>query len=245
MTTVGIIIARAGSKGLANKNLRELGGKPLLVWTIEHALRSRRIDHVVLSSDSAAALELGLRHGIQTYSRPAELAEDHVTIDTAARHGAECWAQQHERTCDTAAILYGNVAIRPRDLTDRALAKLIETGADSVQSVFPVGKMHPLWMRQLGGETGDLLQMYQPNRVYRRQDLPPLYMLNGGVIALRWQSLFTVDPAEPHAFLGYDRRAIVTQAHDVIDIDSELDLQMAEVLVQERAAHGKRLAAGG
>ena len=125
-----------------------------------------------------------------------------------------------------------------------SLDKLIETGADSVQSVFPVGKMHPLWMRQLGGETGDVLQMYQPNRVYRRQDLPPLYMLNGGVIALRWQSLFTVDPSEPHAFLGSDRRAIVTATHEVIDIDSEMDLQMAEALVQERAAHGKRLAAG-
>ena len=142
--------------------------------------------------------------------------------------------------------MYANVALRPDDLTDRAMTKLQETGADSVQSVFPVGKMHPLWMRTVGGEDGgqgDMLGMYQPNRVFRRQDLPPLYMLDAGALAVRRASLFAVDPEEPHAFLGSDRRAIVTEPGDVVDVDSELDLLAAETMLAWKRRQGTAPAA--
>jgi len=76
--------------------------------------------------------------------------------------------------------------------------------------------MHPYWMKKLGGPTGDELQMYEDNRVYRRQDLPPVYMLDGGIIAVTRRSLFTTVPGAPHAFLGRDRRAVVTQPGEVV-----------------------------
>lgn len=234
MTTLAIIIARAGSKGLANKNMRPLGGKPLLAWTLEHALSSRRVDHVVLSSDGQDMLNLARAMGAHAYFRPAEFSHDTATVDSAARHGVECWEREHDTQCDHVALLYGNVALRPADLTDRAIGKLIETGADSVQTVFPVGKMHPLWMRKLTGANADKLENYQPNEIYRRQDLPPVFMLNSGVLALTRQSLFNVDPAHPHQFLGTDRRAVVTAEDEVIDIDTELDLALAEVILQMR-----------
>src|SRR5690606_30066209 len=132
------------------------------------------------------------------------------------------------------AILYGNIALRPADLTDRALDKLHATGADSVQTVYPVGARHPLWMRTLGGLDGDELAPYQPNEIYRRQDLPPVYMLNSGVLAVTRDSLFDIDPAHPHQFLGKDRRAIVTAEEDVIDIDDERDFLLAEAILQSR-----------
>lgn len=235
MTTLAVIIARAGSKGLANKNMRPLGGKPLTAWTVEHALGSKRIDDVVLTSDGEAILEIGRGYGIKTYLRPPHRATDTATIDDGARHGVECWEAEHGKQADYIAILYANVPLRPRDLTDRAIAKLIETEADSVQTVFPVGKMHPLWMRKLTGTFGDVLENYQPNEIYRRQDLPPVYMLNSGVLAVTRQNLFNVDPAHPHNFLGTDRRAIVTRADDVVDVDDELDLLMAEGILQLRS----------
>jgi CMP-N-acetylneuraminic acid synthetase len=103
-----------------------------------------------------------------------------------------------------------------------------------VQSVCPVGKMHPYWMKTLAGPSDDQLQAYQPNTVYRRQDLPPVYMLDGGVIALRREALFILDPAQPHAFLGTDRRAVITRPHDVVDIDEPHDLALAEAILQQR-----------
>jgi CMP-N-acetylneuraminic acid synthetase len=151
------------------------------------------------------------------------------------RHGVECWEAQHGRECRYVAILYGNIPIRPQDLTDRALHKLMETEADSVQSVYPVGKMHPLWMKKLGGTFSDVLEMYEDNRIYRRQDLPPVYMLDAGVLAVTRTSLFNIDPAEPHAFLGEDRRAVVTRPGDVVDIDDPLDMAYAEAVLRMRS----------
>jgi len=134
-------------------------------------------------------------------------------------------------------ILYGNVPLRPVSLIDDAIEKLIATGADSVQSVCPVGKMHPYWMKRVGGadHPDDALMMYEDNAVYRRQDLPPVYMLDGGIIAVTRANLITVVEGEPHAFLGRDRRAVVTSPGEVIDIDSDVDLEYARALLQRRA----------
>ena len=235
MTTLAVIIARAGSKGLHNKSMQPLLGKPVIAWTIDHALGCRGIDHIVLSSDCPLTLATGRDYGILCYRRPPEWASDTATIDDGARHGVECWEAEYGATCDHVAILYGNIPVRPPDLSDQALGKLIETGADSVQSVCPVGRMHPFWMKKLTGPCRDQLEMNQPNRVYRRQDLPPLYMLDAGVLAVTRESLFAVDPAEPHAFLGRDRRAILTRPGDVVDVDDDLDLALAAVVLERRA----------
>ncbi len=241
MTTLAVIIARAGSKGLVNKSMQRLGGKPLVAWTIEHALGCRLVDHVVLTTDGPDIFEVGRSYGIQVYERPAELATDSVTIDAAARHGVSSWEAEHGRAADRVAIMYANVALRPVDLTDRAVSKLIDSGADSVQSLTPVGKMHPLWMRTLsdGPEGPDgVLGMYQPNRIYRRQDLPPVYMIDAGALVVTRCSLFDVNPEEPHAFLGSDRRGIAIEPGEVVDVDSKLDLRFAEVLLAERGGPG-------
>ena len=216
--------------------MQSLAGKPLIAWTIEHALGSQTVDHVVLSSDCPQIRSVAARYGIIRYERPADRATDSTTIDDGARHGIECWEAQFNTTCDYAVILYGNVPLRPVNLTELAMKKMIETEADSVQSVCPVGKMHPFWMKKLAGPAEDILQMYKDNSIYRRQDLPPLYMPDGGVIAVTRKNLFNVDPAEPHAFLGSDRRAIKTQPGQVVDIDDLVDLALANALLKVRYA---------
>jgi len=234
MNTIAIILARGGSKGLPNKNALPLGGKPLAAWTIEHALGCKRLSDIVASTDMPSVLRLAGRYGVHAYERPAELAGDHITIDAAARHAAKRWQAEHGQTPDAVAIMYANVPIRPHDITDRAIELLETAGGDSVQSVYPVGKNHPLWMRTLGD--GGELKHYQPNRIYRRQDLPPVFMLDAGAIVVRWASLFNVDHTDPHAFLGKDRRGMEVPAGAVVDIDTALDLRLAEAILAERAA---------
>jgi len=237
MNTLGIVLARAGSKGLPAKNARTVAGKPMLAWTIEHALGARSLCDVVLSTDGQALAAIGSSYGIHVVDRPDDLAHDTATVDSAVRHAVEAYEAQRSTRIDAAVILYGNVPVRPADLTDRAIEKLHDTGCDSVQSVYNVGKMHPWWMKQLGGEEGDKLGMYQDNRVYRRQDLPPVYMLDGGIIAVRRNALFTVVEGEPHAFLGEDRRAVVTQPNEVLDVDGALDLLVAEAILKQQDAN--------
>lgn len=231
--TCAIILARAGSKGLPGKNAAMVAGKPMLAWTIEHALAATRIDRVALSTDGAAMADIGRSYGLDIVERPADLAGDAATVDSAARHAVSALEKGVGSLLSCVVILYGNVPVRPADLADRALAKLIDTGCDSVQSVCGVGKMHPYWMRRLSGESGDVLTQYEPNQVYRRQDLPSVYMLDGGVIAVTRDSLFTVRDGQPHAFLGRDRRAIVTRPGEVVDVDSEIDLRVAEATLEK------------
>ena len=236
-SVLAVVLARAGSKGLPSKNSLPCAGRPMLAWTLEHALASQRVGRVVLSTDGPAIADIARSMSVEVIERPAELADDTAPVDAAARHAVETLEAPRGPFFDAVVILYGNVPVRPADLTDRALAKLAATGCDSVQSLSPVGKHHPWWMKRLGGEDGDALKPYHPNGVYRRQDLPPVYALDGGVIAVTRESLFTVTPGQPHAFLGNDRRAVVCEHEgEVIDVDTAIDLKLAEAVLREREA---------
>lgn len=239
MNALAVILARAGSKGLPRKNQLPVAGKPCLAWTIEHALNSPSLDRVLLSTDSNEMAQIGRHLGVEVITRPYEFAHDTATVDAAARHAVTSIIGNH----DQIVILYGNVPVRPTDLTERALTKLRATGCDSVQSVCPVGKYHPYWMKSLDGEGQDELQPYQDNAVYRRQDLPPLFQLDGGIIAVTRDSLFDLDPAAPHAFLGEDRRAVTTAPGEVVDIDEPLDLLVADATLKLRREEEDRHAA--
>lgn len=236
---LGIILARAGSKGLPHKNALEVAGKPMLAWTIEHALGSKRLDRVLVSTDGPMLAEIARPYGVEVILRPNELANDTATIDAAARHAVNQIVGIHQHL----AILYGNVPVRPADLTDRALAKLEEARCDSVQSVYPVEKNHPFWMKSVDPDTARL-DMFIDNDIYRRQDLPPVYMLDGGVIAVTRKALFSFEPGKPHAFLGRDRRAVVTKPGEVVDVDSEMDRLVAETILREHQREAKVRAVG-
>lgn len=152
MKTLCVIIARAGSKGLLKKNTRLLVGKPLVAWTIEHAQRAKRLSRVVVSTDSPEVVRVAEGYGLGVVQRPAELASDTATVDSAVRHAVLEIETTEGGPCDAVVILYGNVPLRPDGLIDSAIQKLQSSGADSVQSVCPVGKNHPYWMKTLGGE---------------------------------------------------------------------------------------------
>ncbi len=223
---LGIIIGRKGSKGVPGKNARRLAGKPTVAWTIAHAQAARRLTRFVVSTDCPEVTRAAEACGVVVVPRPAELASDTATVDAAARQAVEALGD----TAPFVVLLYANVPVRPLGLIDRALATLEETGADSVQSYAPVGKHHPLWMMRLA-EDGRV-SPYEHSTIYRRQDLPPVYIPDGGVIAVRRESLFRVDPQQPHAFLGRDRRGIETGEGEVVDIDHPIDLAVAEAILQ-------------
>lgn len=234
-TATAIVLARAGSKGLPGKNGLPVAGRPMLAWTLGHALASEHITEVVLSTDGPVLAALGASMpGVRVLERPAELAHDTATVDDAARQ-ALATLEEDGTPRERVAILYGNIPLRPADLTDRALRVLIESGCDSVQSVCRVGKTHPYWMKRVTGDAeGGALEPYVENHVYRRQDLPPVYLLDGGVIALTRASLLTTAPGEPHAFLGQDRRAVITDPGEVVDVDTAADLAVAEAMLLSR-----------
>lgn len=232
---LAIILARGGSKGVPGKNTAIVGGRPCIAWTIEHALNTASIGRVIVSSDDPTALQVASQLGVEGLRRPSHLATDTATIDDAARH-AHMVTGPHDDAMPI-VILYANVPVRPKDLSERALAKL--PGCDSVQSYAKVGKHHPWWTVKVSDSgniapwEGDVLY----HSVYRRQDLPPAYVPDGGVIAVTKAALFGEVggvKAGPHAFFGKTRRGIINNEGDVIDIDSRIDLLVADAILSGR-----------
>jgi CMP-N-acetylneuraminic acid synthetase len=239
MTTLALILARAGSKGLPGKNWRPVAGRPCVLWTIDaanEAARTEIVHRIALSTDGAELQKIAVEAGIDAVSRPPDLASDTATIDAAARHAV---LSLNDDSIDTIVILYANVPIRPAGLIERAVSLLRESRADSVQSYAPVGKHHPWWTAVVGerGEVkpwqGDALN----HGVFRRQDLPPAHLPDGGVTVVTRRALFLeIDgvPPGPHAFFGRERRGIVNPEGSVVDIDSHTDLLVAEAILEQR-----------
>jgi N-acylneuraminate cytidylyltransferase len=232
-----IILARGGSKGVPGKNTADVAGRPCIAWTIEHARRSARVSRVVVSTDDGRAAEVARAMGAGVVERPALLASDTARVDDAARHACEqLGLSDHDD--EHVAILYANVPVRPDDLTDRALALLASSGCDSVQSYARCGKHHPWWTARLDAEgtvtpwEGGVLN----HGVFRRQDLPPAFVPDGGTMALRMAALMLRVPGAgdgPHAFFGHTRRGIESAEGEVVDIDTRVDLLVADAILRE------------
>lgn len=246
---VALILARAGSKGLPHKNALPVAGRPCIAWTIEHARSAACVAVTAVSTDGAALAEIARGEGVSTIERPADLAGDSATVDAAARHAVETLEAGRAHglnrrvpigDTDPVVILYGNVPVRPAGLIDRAVEMLRRSGCDSVQSYAPVGKYHPWWTARLDPATGsvrgwegDVLN----HGVFRRQDLPPAYIPDGGVIAVTRRALFNqIEGATPgpHQFFGVDRRGVLNRDGSVVDIDTRIDLLVADAILREQ-----------
>lgn len=248
MVDLAVILARAGSKGVPGKNSALIAGQPCAAWTIKASLAARRVVRTVVSTDDPIVLALAREKGADTVERPPELASDTATVDDAVRHAVNAIDPDGSRPI---AILYANVPVRPPGLIDRAAELLVKSGADSVQSYCPVGKHHPWWTVRVTPETDSAPARVLPwegevlyHGVYRRQELPPAYVPDGGVVVVTRRALFQKIPGVapgPHAFLGRDRRAVVSPEGSVVDIDSEIDLLVAEAILSERGRLRRRI----
>src|SRR5687768_18448392 len=133
MTTLAVILARAGSKGLPDKCVLPLCGRPVLAYTLIHAQQSKFVDDVVLTTDSSKAAAIAAGMGIYVVDRPAELATDTAVAQDTARHALQTYEAEIGQEGDVTVVRGGNVPIRADGLIDRCVEHLIRTGCDSVQ----------------------------------------------------------------------------------------------------------------
>jgi len=240
--TLTIILARAGSKGVPGKNRAPIAGKPCIQWTIDHARASKRAGLIVVSTDDPAITRLCRRAQVIVVSRPAPLATDTASVDAAARHALlEIESTYNLPPFTTVIILYANVPVRPTGLIDRAVDLLHTSRAHSVQSYAPAGKYHPWWTARVDPRTGNV-KPWQGNvlnhGIYRRQNLPPAYIPDGGIIATTRPALMLEINAAtpgPHAFFGTRRQGLINPEGSVIDIDSPTDLLVANATLRAKS----------
>ena len=242
--TLAVVVARAGSQGVPSKHLRNLLGRPVINYALDHALSCPAIDRVVVSTDCPQIKALARRRFVQTVNRPAELATSDASVQDALLH-ALADVKTRGYTPDAVACIYGNVPVRPEDGLQRGIEKLYASAADSVRSFVPVGKFHPGWMNRLSKD--GVVEQLQPGSVDRRQNLEPLFVHDGSVLVMTRHSLERglETPGDPHAMFGIDRRGIEIPAESSVEIDSERDLLIAEASLRSRGvqADSVRMAA--
>jgi CMP-N-acetylneuraminic acid synthetase len=221
--TLALIPARGGSKGIPRKNLARLGGKPLLAWSVQAALGSTAVTRTVVSTDDPEIAAVAREYGAGTpFLRPADLATDQTPGVAPAIHALE-WLAEHEGyRCDVLVYLQPTSPLRTSADIDRALALLERSGAPAVVSVAPAAQ-HPALMKTLSADGRLTAWTTAFGEFPRRQDLPPVYVLNGAVYAVRSGHLLTHG-----TWYDGETRGYVMPGERSLDIDTEQDLRLAE-----------------
>ena len=176
MKTVAFIFARGGSKGLPGKNIRLLGGKPLIAWSIEHALSVDRIDRVIVSTDSDEIAEISRRHGAEVpFIRPAELARDESAEWLAWRHGLEYLKEDTGALPEVMVSVPATAPLRLAVDIDNCLDEYEKGSVDVVISVTDAHRSPYFNMVKSNPDGTYGLVNAQPSVVERRQDAPLVY----------------------------------------------------------------------
>lgn len=228
--TLGFVFARGGSKGVPNKNLRLLGGKPLIGHAIEAALSSQSLDRVIVSTDSLEIAHAARTFGAEVpFMRPDDLASDDAPERLAWRHAIEQMEELEGKRVDVLVSIPPTCPLRlPLDI-DRAVESLKRSNGDIVLSAM-TASCNPYFNMITIGDNGSAELAAKPNgRVTRRQDAPRVYELTAVAYAAKRDPIF-----EFESIFDCDARAIQIPAERAVDIDTELDLQFAEFLYSQR-----------
>lgn len=223
-TILAIIPARGGSKGLPRKNIKLFAGKPLIAWSIEAAKGCAYIDKVIVSTEDAEIATVARRSGAEVpFSRPAELATDQAASIDVILHALEHFEQQGEEY-DILIVLQPTSPLRTPVDIDNALKLLFLAQACSVVSVC-AAEHNPLWANTLPPD-GSMKDFLRPEILNKnRQEIGKYYRLNGAIYIA-----YTNYLKKNKGFIGQDAFAYIMPPERSADIDTELDLRLAEFI---------------
>lgn len=235
MKILGIIPARGGSKSIPRKNIKELGGKPLIAWTIEAAKKSGVLDRLILTTDDSEIAEAGKGLGVEVpFMRPKELAEDKTPTLPVLQHAVE-WLKENEGYVpDAVMLLQPTAPLRRPEHIQGAVELLKQSGADSVVSVVEIpGHFSPYWAVVEKEDGRAELFVGEPirKRIPRRQDFPKkTYANNGAIYLFRPHLLFD---AEKPSLYGEHVRLLPMEEKYSVNIDSPEDWELAEIAMKK------------
>jgi CMP-N-acetylneuraminic acid synthetase len=222
---LAIIPARGGSKGIHKKNIYPLSGKPLLVWTIEAALKSKLINRTVVSSDDDEILAVAEKSGAESIKRPSEIAVDDSPFNLLIFHALDYLNKKEKYIPDILVYLQPTSPLRDEKDIDRAITLFENSKADSVISVYEVdNKFLKSFVKDKEGFLKGVVN--SKFSFMNRQNLPKVYMPNGAIyiisaeVFLKTGKLFTNKTA-----------SFAMEKKKSFDIDSIEDIKEAEKLL--------------
>ncbi len=224
MKNLAVILARSGSKGLPDKNIKELCGKPLLAYTVEAAIISGKYDIVHVSTDSELYVDIAKKYGADVpFLRDEKLAGDNASSWDAVRYVVEEY-EKLGQTFNTISLLQPTSPLR--DSTDiRNAFEIYESNkATGVVSVCEVDHS-PLACNTLP-EDNSLDGFIDINKVGRRQDMGTYYRINGAIYIQNRDLLMNGESIYSQGSYAY----VMDKKHSV-DIDDEMDFLFAQTLL--------------
>lgn len=226
---IALIPARSGSRGVRDKNLREIGGQSLLARAIAVARATGLFDRVFVSTDSPAYAEEAARAGIETpWLRPAALAGDTALVADTIRHTIETFAGRGE-TFATLALLEPTSPLRTPEIVARTVAAAETPGWDAAFTVSPVPvHLHALKQYRLDADGAAALVAPAAGPNVNRQSLAPSYVRNGLAYAVRVEAFLRAGS------INGTRARAIDAGVPAVSIDTEADLAEARRLFGSR-----------
>jgi N-acylneuraminate cytidylyltransferase len=229
-STLAIIPARGGSKGIPRKNVLPMGGKPLLAWTIEAARAARRVDRVIVSTDSAEIAAVARELGAEVLDRPAALSGDEASSESALLHALDHLRDFQGYEPDLVVFLQATSPLRHLDDVGAAIDTLEREGADSLFSACPA---HGFVWRLHEGRLSSLTYDYRSRP--RRQDIGEDLIENGSIYVFKPKIL-----RECRNRLGGKVAVYRMDPFDSFQIDEPGDFERIELLATLRANRPSR-----
>lgn len=230
---LAVIPARGGSKGIPGKNLVQIAGKPLIGYTIEHALATPRVTRVVVSTDSDKIVATALEYGAEVVHRPAAISGDDASSESALLHCLDSLRAEERYEPELVVFLQATSPLRAVTDIQQAIETLERERADSL---FSACSRHSFVWRV--GATGPSPLNYEPRRRPRRQDAPDDVAENGSIYVFKPWVLRKLGCRLGGVIAVYRMAAL-----DSLQVDEPDDLPLVEFLLRTR--HGDQVGGRG
>lgn len=230
MRVLGLIPARAGSRGVANKNIRLLCGKPLLQYTADAAKQAKMLTRVILSTESDEIAEVAQGLDLEVLQRPAELARDETPMLPVVIHALTSVEADETRSYDAVCLLQPTNPFRSAEDIDTCIDKFEKSDADSIVTILAVPAEHnPHWVYFADRKGALRLCTGEEEPISRRQDLPAAYHREGSIYVTRRNVLLGQNSLYGKHLIGHPM-----SPDSCVNIDSLADWQRAEEMLRTR-----------
>lgn len=234
---LGIIPARGGSKSVPRKNIKLLGGKPLLYYMLTAALKSEFLNRVVVSSEDDEILRVAEKYGGKEVllRRPKKLALDKTPDVPMLQHAVKAMEKADKCVFDYVVQLHVTTPFVSSEDIDKALLALLASDAESIVSVCQVNEYHPIKMKKIiDGKLVQYVEGLSERSTMRRQDLESVYWRNGGFYASKRHIVM-----EHGRVFGDHVLPYVMPAEKSVDMNSIIDFWTAEAVLRNMKANKK------
>ena len=231
MAVLAVVPVRGGSKGVPRKNVKNLGGKPLVAHVLETLKQVQGVDHVIMSTDDTELMKVGRDCGVDVpFERPPELAKGTSPLVAVNKHALDFFAEQGT-VYDAVISVQATCPFLRAESLQKAVDVWKETGCDSVSSMVEVTDSHPDIFKRLAEDSRiEPFWGFPTQTEVRRQDRTPAYRFTGGFYLRSADLLNRIEPKG--RALGDDARGVAVSEYEAVDINTVMDFHFAEFLVQ-------------